>query len=212
MLMFSLEVAYGSKISLKNVGYGGGLLHSHVQAFPTGSQQQQVTCYHYKDENNMWNVLPNWDEPRLDLNSPEIRYLTDKSTIRLQHVPTTRMLHSHAVSAPVSKLENEVSCYGNDTIGDVNDHWILHIAEDVKHGLKKDGKDVVHSLTTRMRFKHKTLGCWLKADNVILPQWGFKQTEVSCDPNNDPGNPHTHWNVETHVNDRRRYYPCFSQT
>lgn len=195
-------MAFGSKITLKNVGYGGGLLHSHVQTFPTGSLQQQVTCYHYKDENNIWNVLPTWEEPRLDLNSPEIRYLTDKSTIRLQHVPTTRLLHSHTVPAPVTKVENEVSCYGNDTIGDSNDYWVLHIVEDTKQTLHKDGKDIVHSLTTRMRFQHKTLGCWLKANNVVLPQWGFKQTEVTCDPENNPGNPHTHWNVESHVNDR----------
>ena len=26
-----LEVAYGSRVTLKNMGYGGGLLHSHVQ-------------------------------------------------------------------------------------------------------------------------------------------------------------------------------------
>ncbi|KAF8321170.1 glycosyltransferase family 39 protein [Clavulina sp. PMI_390] len=197
-----LEVAFGSQITLKNVGYGGGLLHSHVQAFPTGSLQQQVTCYHYKDENNMWSVLPMWDEPKLDLNSPTIRWLKDRETIRLQHVPTTRMLHSHPVAAPVTKLENEVSCYGNDTIGDVNDHWIVHIVQDAGQKLKKDGSDVVRSLTTRIRFQHRVLGCWLKANNVILPQWGFKQTEVSCDPENEPGNPHTQWNVETHVNDR----------
>lgn len=43
------EIAFGSKVTFKNMGYGGGLLHSHVQTFPVGSQQQQVTCYHYRD-------------------------------------------------------------------------------------------------------------------------------------------------------------------
>jgi dolichyl-phosphate-mannose-protein mannosyltransferase len=36
-----------------------------------------------------------------------------------------------------------------------------------------------------------------------LPQWGFKQVEVSCDKENNPLDMHTYWNVESHWNDRR---------
>lgn len=31
-----LEIAYGSRATIKNMGYGGGLLHSHVQTYPEG--------------------------------------------------------------------------------------------------------------------------------------------------------------------------------
>ncbi|RXW11236.1 hypothetical protein EST38_g14619, partial [Candolleomyces aberdarensis] len=71
--------------------------------------------------------------------------------------------------------------------------------DDIKWGKKSDK---IHSLTTRMRLKHKVLGCYLRAANAILPQWGFKQVEVSCDKENNPGDAHTYWNVESHWNDR----------
>ena len=120
------EVAYGSKVTLKNMGWGGGLLHSHVQHYPVGSSQQQVTCYHYKDDNNNWIVLPRWDEKPYDPND-QLRFLKDGDVIRLQHQPTTRNLHSHNVPAPVTKLNNEVSCYGNSSIGDIHDYWRVEV-------------------------------------------------------------------------------------
>ncbi|KAH9484580.1 Dolichyl-phosphate-mannose--protein mannosyltransferase 2 [Psilocybe cubensis] len=193
-----LEIAFGSKITLKNMGWGGGLLHSHVQTYPVGSNQQQVTCYHYKDSNNEWLVLPRWDEPAYNPQG-EIRYLKHGDVIILRHVPTTRNLHSHNIVAPVSKLNNEVSCYGNETIGDSSDYWQVEVVDDIKQG---NHVDRIHSLTTRLRFKHKTLGCYLRAANAILPQWGFKQVEVSCDKENNPKDIHTYWNVESHWNER----------
>lgn len=194
------EVAVGSRITLKNVGYGGGLLHSHVQTYPVGSGQQQVTCYHYKDDNNDWWVLPRWDEAPYDPEGP-IRFLQDGDVIRLNHVPTTRNLHSHTVSAPVTKLNYEVSCYGNSTVGDNKDYWVVEVVDDIK---SREKPKRVHSLTTRVRFRHQVLGCYLRAANAILPQWGFKQVEVSCDKENNPKDTHTYWNVESHWNDRRK--------
>ncbi|KDQ16238.1 glycosyltransferase family 39 protein [Botryobasidium botryosum FD-172 SS1] len=194
-----LEVGYGSKVTLKNMGWGGGLLHSHVQTFPVGSNQQQVTCYHYKDENNQWTVLPAWGETPYDPNADDVDFLKDGDVVRLQHVPTKRNLHSHVVPAPVTSLNHEVSCYGNETMGDVNDHWIVQVVDDLHRG-KKEHVGRIHSLTTRMRFRHKVLGCYLRAANAILPQWGFKQVEVSCDKEDNPNDDHTYWNVESHIN------------
>lgn len=206
-----LDIAYGSKVSLKAMGWGGGLLHSHVQTYPVGSNQQQVTCYHYKDNNNEWHILPRWDEPAYDEKEP-LRFLKHGDIIRLNHAATTRNLHSHTVNAPVTKLNYEVSCYGNTTVGDRHDYWQVEIVEDSARkrfswGHKKTKEEEeeearVHSLTSVLRFRHKALGCYLRAANAILPQWGFKQIEVSCDKENNPRDRHTHWNVESHWNER----------
>lgn len=195
-----LEVAYGSKITLKNMGWGGGLLHSHVQTYPSGSTQQQVTCYHYKDDNNHWLVLPRWNGPAYNPNE-ELRFVKNGDVIRLQHAPTTRSLHSHPIPAPITKLNYEVSCYGNSTVGDVQDHWVIEVVDDIRQG-KKESLDRIRSLTTRARLRHEILGCYLSAANKVLPQWGFKQIEVSCVKENDPDDIHTYWNVESHWNDR----------
>ncbi|KAK4686851.1 hypothetical protein P7C73_g3267, partial [Tremellales sp. Uapishka_1] len=196
-----LEVAFGSKLTLKNYGYGGGLLHSHVQTYPVGSNQQQVTCYHYKDENNNFIITPVWEADPVDPDGP-IRYLQDGDSLRLLHASTGRNIHSHPVAAPVTKLNYEVSGYGNETVGDSNDVWIVEVVDDT-HRTKKDAADGrIHSLTTRMRFKHKDLNCYLRAANAVLPQWGFKQVEVSCDKENNPKDVHTYWNVESHWNER----------
>lgn len=182
------------------MGYGGGLLHSHVQTYPVGSQQQQVTCYHYKDSNNDWVVTPRWEDSAIS--EDEIRFLKHGDTIRLVHSSTGRNLHSHPVAAPVSKQNHEVSCYGNATIGDSNDYWIVEVVDDLVRGKKAKNIEVVHSLTTRMRFRHQNLGCYLRAANSVLPQWGFKQIEVSCTKENNKYDEHTYWNIESHWNDK----------
>jgi dolichyl-phosphate-mannose-protein mannosyltransferase len=208
LLLFVAEPAFGSKLTLKNMGYGGGLLHSHVQTYPVGSQQQQVTCYHYKDENNEWIVTPTWEADHIDLNG-EIVHLKHGDMMRLVHASTGRNLHSHNVVAPVSKLNNEVSAYGNATVGDSNDYWVIEVVDDFLRG-GRNKFERIHSLSTRLRFKHLNSGCYLIAANAILPQWGFKQVEVSCDKNNNPKDEHTYWNIESHWNDRREFFsPSF---
>ena len=192
------------------MGYGGGLLHSHVQNFPVGSLQGQVTCYHYQDENNQFNVLPTWEESKInsinenenDFNDDEIKFLHDGDILRLQHVPYGRYIHSHDIPAPLSKLEYEVAAYGNSTYGDSNDYWIVEVVDDIYRGKLKSRLDKIHSLTTRLRFRHMNLGCYLKAANKNLPEWGFKQIEVTCDKENNVNDVHTYWNVESHWNDK----------
>lgn len=194
-----LEIAYGSRATIKNMGYGGGLLHSHVQTYPQGSTQQQVTCYHHKDSNNDWFFYPNRNEPDYNAEAP-IKFVGDKHVIRLIHAQTGRNLHSHVISAPITKADHEVSCYGNTTIGDDKDHWSVEVVRDVA----SSDRSKIRTLTTAFRLKHTTLGCYLRAGNVNLPQWGFKQIEVTCTKENKPRDVYTYWNVESHTNEKRQ--------
>ncbi|CAG8600663.1 7388_t:CDS:2 [Racocetra persica] len=177
------------------MGYGGGLLHSHVQTYPSGSKQQQVTCYHHRDTNNDW-IIKKVREAQVE-NDTEIEFVKHNDVVRLFHAQTSRNLHSHQVGAPVTKSQYEVSCYGNDEVGDRNDYWVVEVVDDLF-----EKTDHIRSLTTRLRFRHQVLGCYLRAANAILPQWGFKQVEVTCDKKNSPSDSHTHWNVEHHWNDK----------
>ncbi|KAJ9622300.1 Protein O-mannosyltransferase 2 [Taxawa tesnikishii (nom. ined.)] len=192
-----LEVAFGSRATLKNMGYGGGLLHSHVQTYPEGSTQQQITCYHHKDANNDWFFYPNRHEPDFNPDAP-LKYVGNGDVIRLIHAQTGRNLHSHQVAAPVTKADWEVSCYGNTTVGDTKDHWTVEVVDDAA---SRDYSKL-RTLTTAFRLKHTDLGCYLRAGNVNLPQWGFKQIETTCVKENRPRDVYTHWNVESHFNDK----------
>ncbi|KAI5787104.1 dolichyl-phosphate-mannose-protein mannosyltransferase [Geopyxis carbonaria] len=193
-----LEIAIGSRATLKNMGYGGGLLHSHVQTFPEGSGQQQITCYHHKDSNNDWFFYPARDQPDYDADSPDLRFIGNGDVIRLIHSQTGRNLHSHAVPAPVTKADHEVSCYGNLTIGDNKDHWKVEVVDDTA----SSDRSKIRTLTTSFRLRHQVLGCYLRAGNVNLPQWGFKQIETTCVKANHPRDKFTHWNVESHWNEK----------
>lgn len=199
-----LEIAYGSKVTFKSNSAGGGLLHSHIQTFVTGSKQQQVTCYHHKDTNNDWIIEKVWDhvDNVPHTNTEEdiedgVRFVNDGDIIRLRHEQTKRNLHSHNYPAPITTREYEVSCYGNETIGDERDHWRIEIVDDYAGKFKR-----IRSISTRFKLRHVTNGCILKSHSVTLPEWGFKQAEVVCAKKVDENLPTNMWNIELHVNDK----------
>ncbi|KAF9392885.1 Protein O-mannosyltransferase 2 [Podila verticillata] len=192
-----LEIAYGSVVTIKNAVQNGGLLHSHIQTFPGGSKQQQVTAYHHKDSNNNWKVMKPLSE---DQSESELQIVRHGDIIRLLHNRTERHLHSHPIKAPVTVTQWEVSGYGNLTHGDPNDEWIVEIVgEHLNYPL--DG--VLRSLTTKFLLRHRVLGCLLSAENgVYLPLWGFGQVEIKCDQRNQTTLENSIWNIEQHWNDR----------
>lgn len=196
-----VDVIFGSVITMKSNSFGGGLLHSHPQVYPSGSKQQQVTTYHHKDENNEWIMVRSHDaqneEERKEQNEA-IEKIHDKQLIRLRHAKTGRHLHSHQIPAPLTAGDLEVSSYGQEGLYDPNDLWELQIVSDpdVK------GKRTLKNLLTKLRLKHVSTGCYLKARNVHLPEWGFKQGEVSCEKTQNPEARYFLWNIETNTNEK----------
>lgn len=189
------DVAFGSLISLRHVDTNGGWLHSHVQIYPTGSEQQQVTLYSHADENNIWKI-ENGTESWNKNNETGPVFIRDGDIIRLMHTVTERRLHSHDHKAPVSSHQDyifEVSGYGFTGFeGDYNDNWQVKIVKQMSVG--DDAKDHVQALRTYFQLEHTMMGCLLYSKNVKLPEWGFEQQEVSCIRN---GNFHnTVWMIE----------------
>ena len=101
-----------------------------IQTFPAGSSQQQVSCYHYNNTGLCYrprtipSIIPTTNQV------PQERRRDSSSTSS----NSTRNLHSHVIPASITKLNYEVSCYGNLTIGDIHDHWVVEVVDDVRQG------------------------------------------------------------------------------
>ncbi|KAF8686106.1 hypothetical protein AX14_003951 [Amanita brunnescens Koide BX004] len=196
------DVAIGSQVTIRHVNTQGGYLHSHVQTYPGGSQQQQVTLYPHRDQNNDWRIVnaTGESEAHLDWSKVDITYLTPGTRIKLRHFTTEKHLHSHDIRPPVSDVDfqNEVSAYGMKGFsGDANDDWILEI----DHGDKRDSESGkrLRTLRTTFRLKHALTGCYLFSHKVKLPDWGFEQQEVTCNKNAVRDN--SLWYVETSLHE-----------
>lgn len=184
------DVAFGSRVSIRHLNTQGGYLHSHEHMYPTGSQQQQITLYPHKDENNVF-ILENQTQP-VDANNATItgalawdnltaEYIKDGDVVRLYHVMTNRRVHSHDVRPPITEAEwqNEVSAYGYDGFeGDANDLFRVEIVPSMSEG--EEAKKRLRTIQSKFRLVHVMTGCTLFSHKVKLPDWGFEQQEVTC--------------------------------
>jgi dolichyl-phosphate-mannose-protein mannosyltransferase len=210
-----LNVAFGSKITIRSSSYGAGILHSHVQTYPEGSKQQQITLYGHSDENNDWIVHRSYNITNNESGNPikkleplytdedyEVEFLKDGDHIRLNHNSTGKYLHSHFIGGRVTSTDFEVSGYGTASFKDPNDIWVVEVAEDNYKGEGQENR-IVRSLFTQFRLKHLETGCYLRASGKLYPEWGFRHGEVSCKPNlkgKDLKKKEFLWNIELHVN------------
>ncbi|WWD18305.1 hypothetical protein CI109_102755 [Kwoniella shandongensis] len=195
------DVGFGSKISIRHVHTQGGYLHSHAHPYPGGSQQQQITLYPHRDENNVWRIVnssspdgPNaypWDDLPFE-------YVLTGTKVRLEHVTTGKRLHSHDVRPPVSEVDfqNEVSGYGFPGFaGDANDDFIVEIAHKTRGKRDRQARHRLKTLRSQFRLRHALTGCYLFSHKVKLPEWGFEQQEVTC--NKNPTWENSLWFIET---------------
>lgn len=212
------RVALGSRVQIMHLNSFGGYLHSHPFSYETGSTQQQVTLYPYQDKNNEWYLLeaplgdkafphddtdtavrPD-DEVTRHLNNTE--FLRNGMDVRFLHVETDVRLHSHDNHRPPvteADYQDEVTGYGAFSDypkfgGDGNDDWriIIHSQE---HLPRKVGYDEVIVLRTIFQLYHPTTYCFLFSHPINLPEWGFKQQEVTC--NHNPTLPNSLWYIES---------------
>ncbi|XP_077999792.1 LOW QUALITY PROTEIN: protein O-mannosyl-transferase 2-like [Glandiceps talaboti] len=186
------DLTYGSVITLKNQRPAGGLLHSHWHLYPEGSGaiQQQVTAYTHKDDNNKW-IIKKADSNQEDVKKP-LDFVQNGDLIRLEHVATRRNLHSHLEPAPLTPRHYQVTGYGEEGIGDVNDVWKIQIVDG-------PDKNRIKTVRSKIKFIHYLLGCALHSHSKTLPKWGWEQLEVTCNPHiRDKKNL---WNIEDHTNE-----------
>ncbi|KAI9718002.1 MAG: hypothetical protein M1828_006992 [Chrysothrix sp. TS-e1954] len=183
-----VNVAYGSRVSLRHHNTQGGYLHSHAHMYPEGSKQQQITLYPHKDENNVW-LLENQTQPEgLDgpISGPKAwdtnaTWLEDGAIIKLYHIISDRRLHSHDQRPPVTEADwqQEVSAYGFEGFeGDANDLFKVEIVKSMSDG--ETAKTHVRTIQTKFKLLHIMTGCVLFSHKVKLPEWGFEQQEVTC--------------------------------
>ena len=185
-----VDVAFGSRVSIRHHNTQGGYLHSHNHMYPTGSKQQQITLYPHKDENNVW-LLENQTQPEgldgqtisgskaWDKLSPMM--IQDGAVLRLYHITTDRRLHSHDVRPPVTEAEwqNEISAYGYEGFeGDANDLFRVEIIKSMCDGA--EAKTRLRTIQTKFKLVHLMTGCSLFSHKVKLPDWAFEQQEVTC--------------------------------
>lgn len=193
-----IHLAYGSVVTLKNNRIGGAYLHSHWHLYPegVGARQQQVTAYSHKDSNNRWLVkranLENIDSIIGDI------YVRDNDLIILEHVNTKRNLHSHKEQAPITKRHNQVTCYGENGLGDANDIWKV-VKEASSQLMKKNEDNRIYTVRSKFKLIHLVSSCALHSHSKQLPKWAYEQMEVTCNPKIFDKN--NLWNIEDN------YYP-----
>lgn len=195
--VMAANISLGGLVTIRHLNTYS-FLHSHVGNYPTGSGQQQVSLYQYRDLNNLWQVGNYIREDDKSYYHMKPTTIKSGSYIRLKHLNTNKHLHSHKIKAPVSEndWQNEVSAYGADGYpGDMHDIWRVEVLNPMVDTVNLTNNNW-QALRSVVRFQHAMTGCYLFSHDTQLPGWGSDQQEVTCAINGVFEN--QMWIVETH--------------
>ncbi|KCZ77272.1 hypothetical protein H311_01719, partial [Anncaliia algerae PRA109] len=173
-------VDFGRAITIKSNKLSGGNLHSHSTNYPN-KNDQQVTIYHHKDDNDNWIIQKIAD----DEDSPD--FLKNNDKVLLLHGQTRKYL---SVFGPALISQGKrAGGYSELTQQSV---FQVQIEKDI---IKNEV--YVKTLTTKFRLYSVYEDCYLQPSGKQLPEWGFSQGEVICSKNK---NNQSLWNIEKNEN------------
>ncbi|KAG8188344.1 hypothetical protein JTE90_026961 [Oedothorax gibbosus] len=143
-------------------------LHSHEVKYGSGSGQQSVTAIEDADDVNSHWVVKGKAGKLCKRGEP----VACGTTIRLEHLKTTKNLHSHHFTSPLSNNQ-EVSAFGENGEGDTGDHWVITCSSDYweRNGL--------------IRFKHADTDMWMAVSGNTYGRPISGQKEVCAVPYSD---------------------------
>ncbi|KAJ2089526.1 hypothetical protein IW138_003415 [Coemansia sp. RSA 986] len=149
-------IKIGTIVALKHAMTGRFLHSDRSHSTVSGSNQQLVYGHRSNaDENDLWQVLPaNRDIP---VPGSIVAYGTQ---IRLRHLETGRHLHSQYTFKD-RMGNNEVSAFGDQTLSDEYDHWVVERWNEGAYGQTWKSTDTVV-------LRHYVSGMVLHSHDVML--------------------------------------------
>ena len=163
-------------------------LHSHKHLYPESygggrmsSGGQQVTGYHHPDENNDWIIIQANSTTDFQANvstsgqNKSRVIVKDGDIIRLKHVITGKYLISYDnIPSPATAANQEVSAA---SLQDENDEKYPHTLWKVE---MSKGEYELYSKISLFKLRHVSTGTILRTAHAKLPDWGYKQNEISA--------------------------------
>lgn len=223
------QVGLGSKITIKHANTNGGYLHSHSHFYPAGSKQQQITLYPHLDSNNNWiiehydNTTYPTDKYIPLTNNMKIRLRHQISGRRLhshdEKAPVSErdwqkeascygfdgfpgdanddfvveIVHKALKKLYPGQIDESIAYVDGDGVPLNETEKAIAVKADL------DKKEQVRAIDTIFRLRHAMSGHYLFSSNVKLPDWGFKQQEVTTAGQGK--RELTYWYIETNENE-----------